>query len=626
MKIKGFTVLIGTSLMALAHAQTPSWLNADARLVDQAISAKKNGVSATDATREILALGTASDHAVQAITTVYGSCEALVQTVQETVRLNPSMAYEAVSSVHDLPSCPCTADNVWPHTRLDSRIRVESRRLEPINLSVASNCVAVAAKAAAEQAPEQADSILYAASGDPFGRPGVDRQGRRVIDALGVVGAQRADWQKELEGKGLTVNRARSECAGDKDPQDELPYSGGWEAKAGLSIDSLGANKEACARRASDLLLADYQNSDKDANTLEILNNTPIDIDLSKGGYFVDVYGDGASVPSKSIALKGSLRAGDSLTLAGKESDEQARQRASMVLDALDVKAVNAIVLRRGLVEEVSCDNVPAALGMIATALTQADTGAGDGQKSRGEEYLDAKAQEYESQADARQIDSVGTVGQKYDSWQGTKAGSPITVSRDNSQCIGDSNARDAFDGTPGWSLSSGADAAQLASKDNLCAQPARDLVLAQYQNSAEAFRSVTLLNNTGAGISLEDSGYVLEVYADGADKPTRTIALKGRLSAGSTYTLTDEDAPAEIKERAQLVTNEIKADKINALVLKRVNVSGGRACAASVIAAARDIRLPLELVNQPFAPSREPQNGDSVFGRPIGAGSASPN
>jgi hypothetical protein len=626
MKIKTLTVVLSTSLLALANAQTPDWLKTDARLMDQALSAKDSGVSVTDATREILAIGTAADHTIQAITTVYASCNALTETVKEVVRINPAASYEAVNSVHDLQSCPCTADNVWPHTRLDSRIRVESRRLEPVNLGVASNCVAIAAKAAAEQAPEQADAILYAASGDPFGRPGVDRQGRRVIDAIGVVGEKRAQWQNEMEGKGLTVNRQGSDCAGDRDPGDEQPYAAGWSASAGISADALGQTSGECSRRAADLLLADYQNSDKDANALEVLNNTPVDIDLAKGGYFVDVYSDGATVPSKSIPLKGALRSGEALVLAGENADEATRKRAGMVLDALDVDAVSALVLRRGLVEEVGCDNVPAALGMIATALSKGDSDANTGTegKSSGERYLDEKAEEYESQADARQIDAVGTVGKPYENWQGAKAGSPITVARENSQCVGDSNARDEFNGAPGWNLADGVDTD--FNKSDLCAVQARDLVLAQYQNNQDQYRSVTLLNNTGAGINLEESGYVLEVYADGADRPTRTIALKGRMSTGSTYTLTDEDAPAAVKENAQLVTNEIKADKINALVLKRINVNSGRACAASVIAAARDIRLPLELVNQPFAPSREPQNGDSVFNRPIGAGTASPN
>jgi hypothetical protein len=134
------------------------------------------------------------------------------------------------------------------------------------------------------------------------------------------------------------------------------------------------------------------------------------------------------------------------------------------------------------------------------------------------------------------------------------------------------------------------------------------------------------LFNNTGAAIDLAESGYVLEVYGDGAASPTRTIALKGAMKTGSSLTIADEDAPAEVKERAALVTNELSAPNINALVLKRINVGGGRACMAEVVAASRDLKLPVELSDAPFAPSREPQNGDSILGRPIGAGIASPN
>jgi hypothetical protein len=615
MKTKILALLISVTCAQGAAADAPNWLDANARLMDQALSANKNGINPTDATAAIIAAGTPASYTVQAITTAYASCPALEAAVTEAVRNEPNSAYDVVTAVQDLDACPCSADNVWPHTRIESRIRVESRRFEAVGMGVRSNCVAIAANAAAKQEPSQAQAILYASAGDPFGRPGVDRNGRQIIDAVGKVGLKRADWQGTMEGKGLSIQRQDSDCSGDRDPVDEFATTAGWKSTEGNDPKMLGTIDGSCSARAADLVLSDYQNAKDDTNAVEVLNNTAIDIDLAKGKYVLDVYSDGANVPSKTIPLKGSLLSGQSLVLAGNDSAQAVRDRAKLVTGDLDVAKVNALVLRRGGISEVNCDNVPMALGMIASAL-------GDD----GEKWLDDTAKEYEQSGDARQIDAVGTVGAKNAAWLGANAGMPVTVVRQDSVCDGDSNSRDDFNGATGWKVDGGVSPEKSGAADGRCVAKSRDLVLSEYQNNGEKYRSVSLFNNTGAAVDLADAGYVLEVYGDGADSPTRTIALKGAMKTGSTFTIADDDAPADVKERANLVSGELNAANINALVLKRLNVGGGRACMASVVAAARDIKLPIELANQPFAPSREPQNGDSVLGRPIGAGIASPN
>lgn len=613
MKTKKLAILIGVALAQVAVADSPSWLVEDARLMDQALSATKNGVSPTDATAAIIASGTPASYTVQAVTTAYASCPALEASVTEAVRNEPSSAYDVVMAVQKLDVCPCSADNVWPHTRIESRIRVESRRFEAVGMGVRSNCVAIAANAAAKQAPSQAQAILYAASGDPFGRPGVDRSGRQVVDAVGKVGVKREEWQGTMEGKGVSLQRESSDCTGDHDPKDEFATTSDWSTKEGTSPAMMGKVNVSCSKRASDLVISGYQNAPDDSNAVVVLNNTAIDIDLAKGKYVLDVYSDGANTPSKTIPLKGNLLSGNSIVLVGDDTEQSVRDRANVVTDDLDLSKINALVLRRGGISQVNCDNVPMALGMIATAL-------GD----NGEKWLDDTAKEYEQSGEARQIDAVGTVGQKNDVWLGSKAGTAITVERKDSVCEGDSNARDSFNGAPGWNVATGV--TTTSSSTELCVAQSSDLVLAKYQNNAEQYRSVTLFNNTGAGVDLADAGYVLEVYSNGADSPSRTIALKGTIKTGATFMIADDAAPAEVKEQANIVSGELNAPNINALVLKRLNVGGGRACMADVIAAARDITLPIELTDQPFAPSREPQNGDSILGRPIGSGIASPN
>lgn len=615
MKTKLLAIVVSVSLGTLASADAPNWLDPSARLMDQALSAKSANVNPSDATAAILAEGPLPSHVVQAVSTAYASCAALEASVTESVRIDPNSAYDVVAAVQDLEACNCSADNVWPRTRLDSRIRVESRRFESVGMSVRSNCVAIAANAAAKQAPEQANAILFAAAGDAFGRPGVDRNGRQVIDSVGKIGLKREDWQGSMAGKGISVKRSDSDCTGDRDPADEFATTSGWNTSENTSPETLGNVSGACERKAADLVLSDYQNSADDQNALEVANNTAVDINLERGRYVVDVYGDGADTPNKTIPLKGKLQSGQTLVLAGDNNDDDVRERAQMVTGDMNVGNINAMVLRRGGVSEVSCDNVPMALGMIATALG-----------AEGEKWLNDTAQDYEQSSDGRQVDAVGTVGQPKDVWLGDMAAAPVTVLRQDSACEGDSNARDDFKGAPGWKVDSGVSPSSVGNTEGRCMAKSRDLVLSEYQNNAEAYRSVTVFNNTGASVDLNDAGYVLEVYSDGADTPSRTIALKGKLSNNSGLTIADDNAPAEVKERATLVTGELAAENINALVLRRINVGSGRACMADIIAAARDIKLPVELTDAPFAPSREPQNGDSLRGSPIGSGIASPN
>jgi hypothetical protein len=622
MKTLSVSVMLAMASLATAQAQTPSWLDPTTRLMEQATSAAKNGVAVPEATSAIIAAGPQGDwrypaYTVQALTSAYHSCPGFQESVTQAIKTEPNSAYYVISAVQDLESCPCSADNVWPHTRLEGRIRVETRRYEPIRMGVRSNCLAIAAKLAVEQAPEQARAILAAASGDFFGRPGVDRNGRRIIDAVGQLGEQRSQWQGEMEGKGATYVRDRSECAGDRDPADDSFYAKGWMSKQGVDVSTLGDADSSCDQRSLDLVLNDYQNTDSDGNAVEVFNNTAIDLDLERGRYVLDVYGDGAAVPTKTVPLKGKLQAGQALVLAGEDAPEDIKKAAQIISDDLDVSKVNALVLRRAEVGENDCGNVGVTLGMISSGLG-----------TDGEKFLRDTAEEYEqaAEADARQIDAIGTVGKKADVWQGPKLGKPLTVQRQDSTCEGDANARDEFAGVAGWNVKDGVVPEKTGAVDGSCMASSRDLVISEYQNDADAYRSVTIFNNTGAMVDLEDAGYVLEVYGDGADDPTRTIALKGLMKNGSALTIADEDAPEEVKDRANLITGELNTDRINALVLKRIGTEGGRRCMAETVALIRDVGLIPEFTRAPIVPSREPRPGDPIDGNPIGGEPASPN
>jgi len=611
-----FCALLTVMISAASAQDSPSWLRESERLSQQAQSALQAGESAANATESILKLGTAPGSVMQAVVTAYASCDALEQSVTAALRVDPQSAYDVVSASTDLQNCPCSADNVWPHTRIESRLRPPTRRFETVGMGVTSNCVAVAASAAAEQAPEQAKSILAAVIGDPSGRPGTDRDGRQVVDTIGKSGENRDGWQGESAGKPFALTRSESNCEADRDATDGFGVIAGWSAKGEATAENLGNAAERCARKSSDLVISSYQTDGADVNAIELLNNTAVDVDLKRSGYVLEIYAKGSSTPAESVALDTVIPSGSAIVLAGKNSPDDIRAKAQVLLTDLEVSDVNAIVLRRGATGISDCSRVPMALGMIATSL-------GD----MGEQWLDDTAKEYESQADVRQIDAIGSVGAKSESWLGAKAGQPVTVVRQESQCEGDSNAADDFNGAPGWSVEDGVAASSLGTMEGRCVNAARDLVISEYQNDAEKYRSVAVLNNTGAQVDLGDAGYVLEVYSDGASTPSNTIRLKGLLGNGKSLVIADENAPADVKAKANVVTNELAATKINAIVLKRINVLSGRACQADIIAASKDIKLPVELAAaSAFAPSREPRTDDALDNRPVGAQIASPN
>ena len=611
-----FCALLVAMSSAVSAQDTPTWLRDSDRLSQQAQSAMQAGESAGSAADSIVKTGAAAGSVMQAIVTAYGSCDSLEQSVTAALRNDPQSAYDVVAASTDLQNCPCSADNLWPHTRIEGRLRVPTRRFETVGMGVTSNCIAIAASAAAKQAPEQAKAILAAVIGDPSGSPGTDRDGRQIVDTIGKSGEARDVWQGESAGKPFALTRAESNCEADRDATDNFGVIAGWNAENESTAESLGNAAERCARKSSDLVISSFQTDGGNVNTVELLNNTAVDIDLKRSGYVLEIYTKGGSTPTQTVPLNSMLPSSSAIVITGKNAPDDVRAKAQIVLNDLELSEINALVLRRGITVVSDCSRVPMALGMVATSLG-----------NTGEQWLDDTAKEYEMQADVRQIDAIGSVGAKSNSWLGAKAGQPVTVVRQESQCEGDGNASDDFNGAPGWSVADGVAVNSLGGMEGRCVNAARDLVISEYQNDAEKYRSVAILNNTGAQVDLGDAGYVLEVYGDGASTPTNTIPLKGVLGNGKSLVIADENAPADVKAKANVVTNELAVTQINAIVLKRIKVNSARVCQADIIAASKDIKLPVELAAaSAFAPSREPRTDDALDNRPVGAEIASPN
>lgn len=600
MKRKLMAMLAGGWLCSFASAQ-PAWLSDGDTTIEQARKAKREDVSPAVATTEMMALGRDPAQVVQSVVRVYSDCDALRSSVETGSRLRPADAQAIVEAVNALP-CQCTGDTLWPHIRLESRIRPESTRLA-VSIPPGSICGAAAAEAAARGAPQSVSDILRGAIGSA-------RRGGAVLDSVGQVGSEP---EQMLTQQNLQRDSEKDDgCTADLAVDDEFRPEERFAEKP-VAAEVLAASRR--CEDAMDLMIDGVATAVSDNTAVVMRNDTDQLLDLTSGGYALEVYFAGSTVPGRKVALEGTVNPGESFVVASPDADPTVRRMANLITPSVRVSPGDSVVLRRGSAI-TDCRTVATAMAVIANSLG----------REAGAAWAEQLEREFEVANALRTVDAIGQAGSGPEAWQGAMAGQPMTLKRENDLCESDIEPADAFEVAGGWSGAAGVDPAELGNGARRCAARSADLVISQYANNAEEYRAVEILNNTSGDIDLGSGGYVLEVFADGAREPTRTVALEGKVKLGETFVIADSDAPSAVRERSQMVTGELSQEKINALVLRRVNVAGGKACAAEVIATVRDLgELPLTIaLANPLVPSRTPNNDEVIDGDPSGL--ASPN
>ena len=439
------------------------------------------------------------------------------------------------------------------------------------------------------------------------------RRGGSVLDSVGQVGAEPP---QQMAQQNLQRDADKSDgCAPDLKVEDNFDPEQRFAEKPAAS-EVVMAREERC-ENATDLLIDGVASAIADNTAVVMRNDSNDPIDLTGGGYALEVYFAGNQVPGRKIALEGMVNPGESFVVASPDADPTVRQMANLVSPSARVSPGDSVVLKRGSAIS-DCRGVPTAMAVIANALGS----------EAGTRWVNETAKEYDTGRALRTVDAVGQAGMGREDWQGTMAGEPMTLKRQNDMCQSDTEPSDSFAVAGGWVGTPGVVPAELGQTADRCSARSADLVISQYANDGERYRAVEILNNTSGDVDLAGGGYVLEIYADGATEPTRTVALDGQVKSGQAFVLADSDSPSDVRERSQMVTSDLTLERINALVLRRINVVGGRACAAEVIAATRDIGpspIPLALVN-PLVPSRGPSNDDPLVGSGGGGELASPN
>lgn len=603
MDMRGPTSLLLLSALVSSslYAQAP-WIDEGKPLQRQVEAAKRNDVAAADATRQLISVGRQPAETVQTVARVYGGCEDLRAAVAAGVSAAPRDAQLIMESVVALEDCSCSSGDLWPQQRLDGRLRVASWR-QGISFAPASACIAAAAESAVKAAPDQADAVLK-------GVVAAARRGGTLVDSIGQVGALPDNLPREEYWK--RGEQAERRCATDLQLEDDPAYDQRFASKSTAS-DVVDAAAPRCDG-ANDLLIDGLATAYRADSALVLRNDTDRPIDLDLGGYVVEVYHAGSKNLGRRVALSGIVAPGQEFVVAPAEAAMAGK--AQLTTPSARFAPGDTVALRRASYE-TDCSGVPAAVGSIANSL--------GGNASR---WLEATSEQYSDEGKAlKSVDAVGQVGAGAQAWLGEQLNRSFTLTRNNDPlCAGRVDAASPFAVANNWSLAEGVAVDQIGAA-NVCQGYSADVVIAKYKNDAENFRVVELLNNTAGEIDLAQRGYMLEIYADAASTPTATVALKGRIPAGGTFVITDDGAPAEVRERAQVVTADLRQNAVNALVLNRVTADSIRNCTAEVLAVTRDVEAPVAFIPaQQFPASREPMNDDPIVQGNRGGQLATPN
>lgn len=105
-----------------------------------------------------------------------------------------------------------------------------------------------------------------------------------------------------------SLQRLNSVCAGDSNAMNAYGTAQ-WSGLASDSFGGLGTHAVSCGVPA-DLLISEYVEGSGSNQALEFFNGTGGLIDLGAGNYLIEIYADGATVPTQTILLAGNVADG----------------------------------------------------------------------------------------------------------------------------------------------------------------------------------------------------------------------------------------------------------------------------------------------------------------------------
>ncbi|MEU1398090.1 lamin tail domain-containing protein [Micromonospora zamorensis] len=118
-------------------------------------------------------------------------------------------------------------------------------------------------------------------------------------------------------------------------------------ATAAVTITALGVAPTAASAAPTDLFISEYVEGSSNNKAIELFNGTGTAVDLTAGGYQLQLYFNG-STTATTIALTGSVAAGDAFVFASASAGAAILAQADQTSGASLFNGDDAVVLRRG--------------------------------------------------------------------------------------------------------------------------------------------------------------------------------------------------------------------------------------------------------------------------------------
>ncbi len=269
--------------------------------------------------------------------------------------------------------------------------------------------------------------------------------------------------------------------------------------------------------QTTELFISEYVEGSSFNKALEIYNGTAAAIDLTLGGYSVQIFSNGSTTASGTINLTGVVAAGDVFVIA--HGSAVLGITPDQTSGSLNFNGNDAVVLRKSGVE----------------------------------------------------IDSLGRVGEDPGTEWGTGNASTAdnTLRRKATICQGDPNAGDAFDPSIEWDGFATDTFGGLGSHTVSCGGGGGGggaaLFISEYVEGTSNNKALEIYNPNGAGASL--AGHTIEIYANGSLSVTSTVTLSGTVGAGDVWVVAH--GSANLGVTPDQTSNSLNFTGDDAVVLK---------------------------------------------------------
>ena len=255
----------------------------------------------------------------------------------------------------------------------------------------------------------------------------------------------------------------------------------------------------------SELFFSEYIEGSSFNKAVEIYNGTGGAVDLST--YTVELYSNGASSPSQSVALSGTLADGDVFVMAHASADAAILAEADLISSAvINFNGDDALVLRNSTV--------------VADAFGQVGFDPGS-------------------------------------QWPG--GGQDDTLRRAETVCAGDTNPDDAFDASVEWDTFAINTFDGLGSHTASCGgSSATDVFMSEYIEGSSFNKAIEIYNGTDNAVDLAAGLYTLELYSNGSATVSQALALSGTIASGDVYVLAHPSADPAILAEADITSGSV--------------------------------------------------------------------